>query len=72
VIHPDIQYQLCRMEHEERVRRGLQHQEVSRALAEAREERHVSRSTSGLRRLAVAAFAGRRPRRGGLTRTETA
>ena len=72
MIHPDIQYQLCRMEHEERVRRGLQHQEVSRALAEAREEGHANRSVSGLRRVVVAAFAGRRLRRDGLTRTETA
>ena len=72
MIHPDIQYQLCRMEHEERVRRGLQHQEVSRALAEARKDGPTSRSVHGLRRVVVAAFAVRRLRRDDLTRTETA
>jgi hypothetical protein len=71
VIHPDIQYMLCRMEHQERVSRGLRHQEVSRALAEAKSDRRGSRPVTRPWRALVAAFTRQREARPQIARTET-
>jgi len=72
VIQPDIQYQLCRMEHQERVTRGIRHQEISRALAEARSDGGRSRAVARLGRAVVGAFTVQRQEPGRITRTETA
>ena len=58
MIHPDIQYQLCRTKHDESVREGLYEQQVVRAaLAKSGDDRRTHLPVSRLSR-AVAAVAG--------------
>jgi hypothetical protein len=59
MIHPDIQYQLCRMAHDERVREGLYEQQVVRAaLAKSGDDGRTTQPVSRLRRAVAAAVAG--------------
>ena len=51
MIHPDIQYQLCGMAQDERVREGLYEQQVVRAaLAKSRDDGRTTQRVSRLTR----------------------
>jgi hypothetical protein len=59
VIHPDIQYQLCRTKHDESVREGLYEQQVVRAaLVKSGDDRRTHQPVTRLRRAVAAVVAG--------------
>ncbi|MGD0256146.1 MAG: hypothetical protein ABSB99_11505 [Acidimicrobiales bacterium] len=53
-MHPDIQYQLYRMEHEERIREAQRHQQVREALAATRANQAPKRPVARLKNRLVA------------------
>jgi hypothetical protein len=63
-MHPDIQYQLCRMEQDERIRKALRYQQVREALAARRLNQAPTRPVARLKNRLVtvlsAAFATQR------------
>jgi hypothetical protein len=56
-MHPDIQYQLCRMEQDERIREALRHQQVREAIAAAKLNQASTRRVPRLKNRLVAVLS---------------